>query len=99
MAVATFSFGESPKRTMEVHWSALGFEKYVLDGRVLLKRWEISFSGERTFEVDGKQLRIVYRLSRKDYYSKVFLDGELIVPELFPEIAAKVQKSRSRRWS
>jgi hypothetical protein len=45
MAVAKFSFGEKPQRTMEVHWSAFGFEKYVLDGRVLLKRWELSFSG------------------------------------------------------
>jgi hypothetical protein len=98
MAVAKFSFGEKPQRTMEVHWSALGFEKYVLDGRVLLKRWELSFSGERTFEVDGRQLRIVYHLSRNDYYSKVFLDDQLIVPELFPNIAENLQKARAKRW-
>ena len=98
MAVATFSFGERPQHTMEVHWSAFGSEKYVLDGRVLLKRWELGFSGERAFDVDGRRLRIVYRLSPKEYYSKVFLDDELIVPELFPDIAEKIQKARAKRW-
>ena len=58
----------------------------------------MSFSGERIFGVDGKRLRIAFRMSPKEYYSKVFLDDELIVPELFPDVAAKLEKARAQRW-
>jgi hypothetical protein len=53
MPIARFTFGQTPVRRMEVHWSALGFEKYVLDGKLLAKRWSIGLSGEETFVVDG----------------------------------------------
>lgn len=98
MPVASFTFGQSPIHKLEVHWSPVGFEKYVLDGRLLAKRWSLSLSGERVFNVDGKRLRIVCRLLPKNYCSKVFLDDELIVPELFPEVAAKLEEARARGW-
>ena len=98
MPIAGFTFGQTPTHTMEVHWSPFGFEKYVLDGELLEKRWTMSFSGERLFDVDGRQVRIVFRMSPKDYYSKVFLDDELIVPELFPEVATKLEKARAQGW-
>ena len=99
MRVAKFTFGENPRRHMEVYWSALGFERYVLDGRVLLKCWSFSFSGERTFAVDGKQLRIAHHLSWKEFHSPVYLDDQLIVEELFPDLTQQIQKARTKRWS
>jgi hypothetical protein len=98
MPIASFTFGQTPTRRMEIHWSAFGFEKYLLDGKLLLKRWALSLSGERTFFVDGRQLRIVFHMSPKDYYSRVFLDDQLIVPELFPDVAAKLEKVRAHGW-
>ncbi|MDQ8020919.1 MAG: hypothetical protein REI94_03715 [Moraxellaceae bacterium] len=97
MYVATFTFGDDPVHLMEVHWSSLGFEKYVLDGRVLQRRWAVSFTGERVFDVDGKRIRIAFSVSPAGFYSKALVDDETLVEELFPEIAARFEKLRSRQ--
>jgi hypothetical protein len=101
MAVATFTFG-NPAHTMEVRWSALGFEEYLLDSQRIEKRWDMwTFSGERTFLVDGRQLRIAHHVSRNEFYARAYLDDELIVSELFPETAARFAQRRPRkswRW-
>lgn len=79
---------------MYVHLSSFGFERYVLDGHLLAKRWSFTFSGERTFDVDGKRLRFVMRQSLNEYHATVFWDDELIVSELFPEITEKLKRPR-----
>ncbi|MCL2525206.1 MAG: hypothetical protein FWF20_09945 [Betaproteobacteria bacterium] len=95
MPTASFSFGNNPKRTMQIYWHYSGFEKYVLDGKTISTRWDIfNFSGERVFYIDGQQLKIVYRLSRKEFYSRALLGDEIIVQELFPDMA----KSWADSW-
>jgi hypothetical protein len=96
MVTSTFEFGDQQKHSMEIRWSALGFEEYILDGVLVEKRWGFAFSGERNFMVDGAQIRISYQLGWRDFSSQAYINDVLYVEELFPDIAKKTNKARKK---
>lgn len=81
---------------MTISWSPFGLEKYFLDGKLIEKRWSWSFSGTREFVVDNARLRIEFRLSFREYFSRVYVNDALHIEELFPEVAARFAAARSR---
>jgi hypothetical protein len=51
MPRASFSFGPGNGHTMEVDYRWWGQEAYFVNGKLLEKRWNMSFVGNRVFKV------------------------------------------------
>ncbi|WP_064608902.1 hypothetical protein [Photobacterium sp. J15] len=84
-------------KEFRVSFSFLGFEKYYFDGKLLKKRWNIKRKDRLTFVVDGETVEIVVFISTKDISTQAYVNGQLVVEELFPEFKEKIAlKNRSK---
>jgi hypothetical protein len=92
MPKASFNFGTAEPHTMEVVYRWWGREEYYLDGSLLEKRLNLSLSGLREFQIGGHSVRIEVSASPEHYFTRVFVDDKLYVPELFPEFKARLDK-------
>lgn len=82
---------------MDVRYSWWGREEYRLDGRLLHKRWNLTFRGIREFVVESHVVRIEVSIGTENYDTRVYVDGKLHVEQLFPEIARSMKKRRSSK--
>jgi hypothetical protein len=92
MPKASFNFGTAEPHTMEVSYSWWGREEYYLDGSLLERRLDLSFSGQREFRIGAHSVRIEVSTPPKQYFTRVFVDDKLHVDELFPEFKARAEK-------
>jgi hypothetical protein len=92
MPKASFNFGTAEPHRMEVSYSWWGREEYYLDGSLLEKRLNLSFSGQREFRIGAHSVRIEVSAPPKEYFTRVFVDGKLHVQELFPEFKVRAEK-------
>lgn len=83
---ATFRFGAGDVHEFRVECDLLGGERYFVDQVLLAKRWSLSAGGSREFDANGHRIRIVLRASPKEVISEAYVDGQLKVKELFPEL-------------
>lgn len=98
---ATFTVKD--KYLVECHWSSLGQERYVVDGKQVLKLWSFSLKGNRKFLVGNAddrhevEIRIDTAPSAKsllspgDWIAQAYVDGELFVPDLTPKTRKTVK--------
>jgi hypothetical protein len=77
---------------MEVNYAWWGREEYHVDGRLIEKRWNASFSGQRRFRVGSHSVRIEVSQGQRQYFTRVFVDDTLHVEELFPTAKAQFQR-------
>jgi hypothetical protein len=73
---------------MEVNFTWLGLEEYYLNGQLLRRQWNFSLAGQREFNVGPHLVRIEISAQPNQYFTRVFLDGELYIEELFPHFRA-----------
>ena len=74
-----------------VKFSGLGSEEYYLNDELIEKRWSFSFKGKRAFQINGNELVIDVSVFPGNYYCKAFLNGNVFIEELFPELQRKVK--------
>lgn len=91
MMSATFRFGPNDIYEFRAECDLIGGERYFVDGTLIGERWSLSAAGSRDFEVNGHRISIVLRSEAKTVLSEAYVDGELKVKELFPQIA-RMQK-------
>lgn len=89
MPNAAFVLGD---HEMEVRLALWGREEYYLDGRLLLSQWKLSGVGTREFRVGTHVVRIVVSSKGTEYFCRVFVDGEVYIDELFPQLKAMVEQ-------
>lgn len=94
---ATFPLDE---HNIKVIYTWYGAEKYYLDNKLIDKKWNLSFRGTRALKVGENLIEIKVSITPKDYYCKVYKNGELYIEELFPEIRDKIKKRNKEgfRW-
>jgi hypothetical protein len=92
---STFTISDASPDTFEVIWAWWGREEYRLNGKVIGEFWSLAPSGERRFEVPGHIVRIAASLRGKDYFGRAYVDDQIRIAELFPELRAKVQRKPS----
>ena len=76
---------------MEIDYKWWGLELYTVDGTLLDKRWSISLSGDRQFTIGSHSIRIELSVRPNQYFTRVFVDNELHIPELFPRVKARIE--------
>jgi hypothetical protein len=94
MPSARFSFGDANAQTMEVKYSWWGREEYYLNGKLLHRQWNLSLAGQREFQIAGHTVRVEVSVGPKEYFTRVVLDGQLYIEELFPHIKSQVESSK-----
>lgn len=77
------------------HWS--GLEEYKVDGKVALtsRAWE--YAGVRDFRAGEQSIRVRYSLIR--LYCKAYVNGKLVVRDVFPRLRERRDKLRQVRRS
>lgn len=94
MPRATFMVGPADDpQTVEVRLGWWGMEEYYLNGKLLLRQWKLTGSGQREFNVGPHVVSIAVSPRGNEYLARVFLDGQLYIDELFPELKAVFQGS------
>ncbi len=102
----TFEVGHQEKHQVEVEITATGKEVYRVDGEVVLSLRSFKSKAERTFTVgteEQHEVRIVLdsNLSLKslidpsNWKAQVFVDGELFIDDLTPELRDTVKTVNS----
>lgn len=79
---------------MEVRCSWWGREEYYVNGELLHRQWNLSLAGQREFRIAGHAIRIDISVGPKEYFTRVYLDGQLYIEELFPHVKAQVESSK-----
>ena len=98
VATATFTLTESDPSAFEVRWSWWGREQYLYDGRMLQSLWDLTtFTGHRTFTVDGHLVRISWA-AKDNFRTRVHVDGNLRVDNLFPQLTLKRRPFSWSKW-
>jgi hypothetical protein len=87
MMSAAFRFGVNDSHEFRAECDMFGGERYFVDGALIEKRWSLGAGGSREFEVDGHRIRISLRATSKEIRSEAYVDGQLRVKELFPQLA------------
>jgi hypothetical protein len=87
MMSATFRFGAGDVHEFRVECDLIGGERYFVDDVLLEKRWSLSAGGDREFVTNGHRIRIVLRVTSKEVVSEAYVDGQLKVKELFPQLS------------
>ena len=77
-------------KPFKVEFTALGSEKYYYDNQLLLKRRSLKTRGKVPFELDGNKVEIDVEISATNFEAKAYVNGELAVAELFPEIKQRL---------
>jgi len=88
-------FTVPPEHEIEVLFHRSGLEEYKVDGQVALSSRAWEFSGFRDFVAGNHSVRIRYSLVR--LYCKAYVDGKLVVRDVFPKMKEQRDKLRSRR--
>ena len=88
----TFAISDTSPDTFEVIWNWWGREEYRFNGELLAHYWSAAFSGERRFEVPGHVVRIAFAVRGQDYIARAYVDDQVRVAELFPELQMKTQR-------
>jgi hypothetical protein len=86
---ASFAISDAAPDTFEVYWAWWGREEYRLNGNVIGRFWSLSLAGERRFEAAGHIVRIAFAVRGKDYVGRAYVDDEVRVPELYPNLRAR----------
>ncbi len=86
---ATFDVNGKP---FKVEFTALGSEKYYHDNKLSLKRRTLKTRDVVPFELDGNKVEIDVEISAKSFETKAYINGELAIPELFPQLKERVEK-------
>ena len=81
-------------KEFRVNFSLFGLEKYYFNGVLLKKRRTLKFNDRVIFDTDEGRIEIVVALSPNNWSTKAFLNNELIVEELFPEVKNRIQSRR-----
>ena len=98
MATARFTLTDADPSTFEVRWSWWGRAQYLYDGRLLQSLWDLTtFTGERTFTVGGHEVRISWA-AKEGFVTRVHVDGNLRVDNLFPDFALKRRPFGWSKW-
>jgi len=84
-----------PKHRIEVLFHRSGLEEYKVDGQVVLSSRAWEYSGFRDFEAGDHSVRIRYSLVR--LYCKAYVDGKLVVRDVFPRMKNQRDNLRSKR--
>ena len=94
MPRATFTVGTADDpQTVEVRLAWWGMEEYYLNGNLALRQWKLTGAGQREFNVGPHVVSIAVSARGNEYLARVFLDGQLYIEELFPELKAVFQGS------
>lgn len=94
MPRAAFMVGAPEAQRMEVNLTWWGREDYYLNGNIILRQWRFSGAGRREFQVGQYLVSIAVSAKGAEYFARVFVDGELYIEELFPELRAMVQSAK-----
>lgn len=77
--------------TILIDLSPFGFERYVYNGDLLLKRWSYKFNQDVLLEIDGKTLLIEFRSGFKSgCHAKATYGGVVLAENIFDELINKV---------
>lgn len=74
---------------VDVIFSWYGTEKYFVNSKLIYKSWSLSPRRTNEFKVGEHTIEIVTVATPKEYYCKVYKDGQLYIEELFPELKEK----------
>lgn len=84
-------------KSFEIEYSVFGYEKYLYDGKVIRSCW--SFKTKQSteiFDINGDELKIENKASFKSFNSSAFLNGQLIVDDLFPYLTRRIEQNKER---
>ena len=95
----SFTIGPNEENIVTTIFTWYGLEKYLHNGETIFSKWSLSLKSSREFKVGDNQVKIDVSAYSSDFYTKVYLDGELYIEELFPEVKEKVLMSKQKRWS
>ena len=93
---ATFDVNGKPFR---VELSVWGSEKYYYDNQLLLKRRSLSTTGKVPFQIDDDLVEIDVVISTTNFEAKAYVNGNLEVAELFPELKVRIEKRKQNTQS
>lgn len=91
MASATFHFGLESQYKCEVITTPFGSEKYFVYEKLVLKHWSLSINGVREFETMGHKVRVEMSTTS----AKAFVDGALVVEDIYSEYKENIKKRLS----
>ena len=92
----SFTLGSNNENTVTVIFTWYGVEKYLINRKAVLSKWSLSPRGSREFKAGDQKVRVEVSCYPSDFYTKVYVDGELHIEELFPELKEKVTNSRRK---
>lgn len=106
---AVFEVGEAERHTVEIFLSLWGTEVYVVDGADVLRLSSLALRATRRFEVGEQEKHVVEvvldtiptwrSLVTPDWKAEVYVDGELRVAELFPDMRRRFKRfTRISNW-
>ena len=93
---ATFDVNGKPFR---VEFSVWGSEKYYYDNQLLLKRRSLNTAGKVPFQIDNNLVEINVVISTTNFEAKAYVNGNLKVAELFPELKERIEKRKQSSQS
>jgi len=85
-------------KEFKIVYSMLGRERYLYDGKVIRSGWSLKAKSIEVFDIAGDDLKIDNSASFKDFSSKAYVNGELIVEDLFPEVTNRYLNRNKRSW-
>ncbi len=83
------------KRNIDLKFSYFGLERYYVDGKLIDKRWNFKASGNREFLVDSDIVRVDINMLPSKYSCKLYVNNELHIEDLFPELRKKIERIKS----
>ncbi len=78
-------------KEFKVVFSIFGTEKFYYGDQLLLSRWSFKLNDRLSFNLGNNVVEIHFMLSRKSWSTQAFVNKELVVDELFPDIKAKLE--------
>ncbi|GAB5382089.1 MAG: hypothetical protein Alis3KO_36020 [Aliiglaciecola sp.] len=81
-------------KTFKVVFSKLGFEKYYYDEKLLKSRWSFKFIDTLSFQINENLVEIKVNVYPKTFSTQAYVNGELVVEELLPEMKKQVEEGK-----
>ncbi|MGH8604899.1 MAG: hypothetical protein ACREXR_19570 [Gammaproteobacteria bacterium] len=86
----------------EIDISLFGGEKYFVDGKLIDRKWSLSFESIREYEIGGQVARVEFYAKQNKYSYQLFVNDKLHVADLFPELTKKMEsrnlKNKGPNW-
>lgn len=90
-----FPVGPTSAHVVDINITWWGQEEYFIDGSLVLRKWSFIGGKPREFRVGQHMVSIVLSSTgKKGFFGRVFVDGELYIDELFPQLVAMVSTSK-----